>query len=389
VLIQSRVLIAALIISLWFVAVPARAESGWNYGKRGLEWSNTETGSYFWLGLRGQARYTSTEQALRVPSEYRDPSGSDYSMNRGRYKIGAAYQDSVSFYHEYDLVNTRVLDLRATWIEHPQFNLRLGQWKAEYNRARFDSSGKQQFVERSIATYWFTLDRQRGVMASGRVGQGTGHDSSWWLGILAGEGLNTDASGGRPMVMGRWQWNYTGNLLPFSQSALKRYTQPRASLAFAMVTNESPYTRFSSDGGGQLPGYSLGTDGQYRVWQAMQEWAWQKEGLSFQQELHFKSIDDRASGGTQNLFGGYAQTGWFPSDRWPQVSDKLEVALRGAYVDSDSEDNLESLEFTVGENWFFNGHRNKLTTDVSYVEAQDDSEKGSEYRFQVQWDLSI
>ena len=121
----------------------------------------------------------------------------------------------------------------------------------------------------------------------------------------------------------------------------------------------------------------------------MQEWAWQKKGLSFQQEFHFKSIDDRVSGGTQNLFGGYAQTGWFPSDRWSQISDKLEVALRGAYVNSDSQDNLENLEFTVGANWFFNGHRNKLTTDMSYVEAQDEREKGSEYRFQVQWDLSI
>jgi phosphate-selective porin OprO/OprP len=368
---------------------PTAAQAGWDYGKRGLEWSDGQTGSYVWLGLRGQARYTSTEQSLRVPSEYRNPTSSDTSINRGRYKIGAAYRKDLTFYHEYDLVNTRLLDLRTTWVEHPEFKVRAGQWKAEYNRERIDSSGKQQFVERSISTYWFTLDRQWGSMASGRIGEGSSHDSSWWAGVLAGDGLNTDGDGGRPMVVGRWQWNYTRNLLPFSQSALKRYAEPHASLAFAAVTNDSRYTRFSSDGGGQLPGYTEGEDNQYRVWQAMQEWAWQQGGLSFQQELHFKSIDDRVDGGSRNFYGGYAQVGWFPADRWRTFPDAIEVALRGAYVNSDSAENMENREVTFGVNWFINGHRNKFSTDVSYIQAKDDSDSGSDYRFQLQWELSI
>ena len=103
--------------------------------------------------------------------------------------------------------------------------------------------------------------------------------------------------------------------MPFSQSALKRYPQPHASLAFAAVANDSPYTRFSGEGGGQLPGYEEGTDNQYRVYQAMQEWAWQRGGLSFQQELHWKSIRDRERGGERQLYGGYAQVGWFPAQR--------------------------------------------------------------------------
>jgi phosphate-selective porin OprO/OprP len=385
----ARHTIRGAMLCLVLITTPVVADSGWDYGKRGLEWSNAQTGSYLWLGLRAQARYTSTEQALTVPSEYRDPAGSDSSINRGRYKIGAGYSEDLTFYHEYDLVNSRLLDLRSTWIEHPEFNVRLGQWKADYNRERVDSSGKQQFVERSIATYWFTIDRQWGAMASGRIGKGARYDSNWWAGVLAGDGLNTDGDGGRPMLMGRWQWNYTGYVLPFSQSALKRYLEPHASLAFAAVTNDSHYTRFSSDGGGQLPGYEEGRANQYRVWQAMQEWAWQQSGLSFQQELHFKSIEDRVNGGTRNLYGGYAQVGWFPSDRWHTFSDKLEVALRGAYVNSNSDENLENRQFTLALNWFVNGHRNKFTADLSYVEAADDMETGSDYRFQLQWDLSI
>jgi hypothetical protein len=368
----------------------ALADSGWDYGKRGLEWSDSETGSYVWLGLRAQTRYTTMEDSLRIPDDFVDnDESSGTRINRARYKIGAGYQDSFTSYHEYDLRDKRVLDLRASWVANPAFNLRLGQWKADYNRERIDSSGKQQFVERSITTYWFTVDRQWGAMASGRLGRGTSHDSNWWAGVLAGNGRATPSDGGRPMLMGRWQWNYTGHMLPFSQSALKRYAEPHASLAFGAVTDDSRHTRFSSNGGGQLPGYEEGKDNQYRIYQLLQEWAWQQHGLSFQQELHFKSVRDRVNGGTRNMFGGYAQAGWFPSDSWTAAPENLEIALRGAYVDSASPEDLRNTELTFAVNWFFNGHRNKLTADVTYLEAEEDGSRESDYEFQLQWELSI
>ncbi|MEH6581407.1 MAG: porin [Halioglobus sp.] len=378
-----------ILLTLAVVSGEAQAEPGWDYGNRGLEWSDSDTGSYVWLGLRGQARFTSIEQALRLPSDFDTGTESGASINRARYKIGAGYHRDLTFYHEYDLRNSTLLDLRTTWVSNPALNVRAGQWKSDYNRERIDSSGKQQFVERSISTYWFTIDRQWGAMLSGRLWQGQPVDTSWWAGVLGGNGRSTGDDGGMPMVMGRWQWNYTGNVLPFSQSALKRYEEPHASLTFGTIANDSAYTRFSSDGGGQLPGYEEGEDNQYRVYQAMQEWAWQQGGLSFQQELHFKSIRDRVNGGTRDLWGGYAQVGWFPADRWPLVPQKLEVALRGAYVNPDAPSGLEDVEYTFAVNWFFNGHRSKLTFDTTYLSAEDDGRRESEYRYQLQWDLSI
>ena len=376
-------------LALVLVALPLHAENSWDYGKRGLEWSDSSTGSYLWLGLRAQLRYSSIENSLRIPDDFDSPQNSGGSVNRSRYKLGARWHKDVTFYHEYDLRNSQLLDLRSTWVSNPGFNLRAGQWKAEYNRERTDSSGKQQFAERSISTYWFTLDRQWGVMASGRLWQGQQADTSWWGGVLGGNGLNEGSDGGRPMVMGRWQWNYTGDVLPFSQSALKRYEHPHASLAFSAAANDSAYTRFSSSGGGQLPGYEEGKDNQYRIYQAMQEWGWQRGGLSFQQELHWKSIRDRVNGGTRDMYGGYAQVGWFPSERWQTVPDKLELALRAAYVDPDSPEDLQDMEYTLAVNWFFNGHRNKLTFDATYISAEDDGRRESEYRYQLQWEVSI
>jgi phosphate-selective porin OprO/OprP len=158
------------------------------------------------------------------------------------------------------------------------------------------------------------------------------------------------------------------------------------------VANDSRYTRFSSAGGGQLPGYEEKRDNQYRVYQAMQEWAWQRRGLSFQQELHWKSIRDRRAGGKQDIYGGYVQAGWFPAERWRWLSEKLEFAVRAAYVNPDSVGSTgkqENQEYTVGANWFFNGHRNKLSFDVTYLTIEEDSSQKSETRYQLQWDLSI
>jgi len=46
-------------------------------------------------------------------------------------------------------------------------------------------------------------------------------------------------------------------------------------------------------------------------------------------------------------------------------------------------------EWTLGSNWFFNGHRNKLTADLSYL--VDDLLSGDDeaLRLRLQWDVSF
>jgi hypothetical protein len=365
------------------------ADGEWAYGDRGLEWSDQTTGSYLWTGVRAQTRYSNLENNFNLIEDFDDPVESGFSVNRARIKIGVGYRQLITGYHEYDVRNGNLLDLRGTWVAHEGFNIRVGQWKPEFNRERVDSSGKQQFSDRSIANYWFTIDRQWGLMASGRKSAGDEFDSSWWAGVLAGNGRSQSTDGGRPMLMARWQWNYSGEVLPFSQSALKRYERPRGSLAFAGVSNDSKYTRYSSGGGGQLEGYEEGESNQYRIHQLMQEWAWHHRGLSIQQELHWKAIEDRRRGGTRNLFGGYAQIGWFPAEYWQNVPDNVEIASRIAYVNPDQGQDLRDIEFSLAANIFFNGHRNKLTFDTSYLSVIDDSRQESDVRFRVQWDISL
>jgi len=391
---SNRCLLALLLVTCGQVAWADDSDSdkdaGWAYGGRGLEWSAPATGSYVWVGLRAQLRYTSIPGNLFYIEDYDDPEDGGGRVNRSRYKIGAGYRDQFTAYHEYDLRNSNLLDLRATWTPSPAFNLRAGQWKAEYNRERVDSSGKQQFVDRSISNYWFTVDRQWGTMASGRINEGSSTDSQWWAGVFGGNGRNEAVGDGPPMWVGRWQWNYTGRSVPFSQSALKRYEKPHGSLTFGGVVNDSPYTRYSSSGGGQLPGYPDVDDNRYQIRQLMQEWAFQHHGLNIQQELHWKSIEDRDTGATRDIVGGYVQAGWFPASRWQSLPEQWEVATRVGYVDPDL-GGLENGEVAFATNWFFNGHRNKLTAEAAWLRTidEDDSRAANDWRFSLQWEISI
>ena len=361
----------------------------WNYNPdKGLQVRAGDNALDAWVGIRLQSRYSTADGALTTPDKLRN-ADENFSLNRGRIKGGGKVYDKATVYSEYDFTTHYLLDLRATALIRDWLNVRAGQWKMEYNRERFDSSGKQTFVERSIATYWFTLDRQKGVSASGRLGAGSRADSTYWLSVFSGAGRGGSWKGSS-MLMARYQWNIFGKVLPFSQSDIKRRDTPHASLAFAAAGGKSRFTRFSGAGGGQLEGYANSDNERYRLRQALQEFALHYRGLSVQQELHVKRITDRDTGNRRSLAGGYIQSGYFFGERWEWFPDPLEVAVRYAQVDPDRDRaNDTQREATLGLNWFFNGHRNKLTTDISRLAFEDGDTTARKWRWRLQWDVSF
>ena len=339
-----------------------------------------------WLGLRGQFRYNDSTTELDTDQDALIDRS--LSINRARAKGGGkVLRRWLDVYGEYDLVGSQWLDHRATVTVGGWLDIRVGQWKSEFSRERINSSGKQQLVERSISTYWFTIDRQRGFSTSSRIGQGTDWDSRIWIQALSGVGLNRSADRDSGLLLGRWQWNPDGEPLPFSGSDLERRRQRLSSVALAFVTGDSPCTRFSSDGCGQLPGFGPGS---YELNQLMLETAFQHRGVSWEQELHFKRIRDDGSGAVTRLIGGYAQIGSFLNEWWPTVPAALEVVARIALVDPDlGRPGDLSSEVTLGANWFFEGHRNKLSVDVSRLEDGVEFPGGRRHRLRLQWEISL
>ena len=122
----------------------------------------------------------------------------------------------------------------------------------------------------------------------------------------------------------------------------------------------------------------------------MGEFALKSRGLSLQAEYHYKTIDDRVNQVETELSGYYAQAGYFFSESWPSFPAPLELAVRYAQVDGRSGVDLpDQSEATLVGNWFFAGHRNKLSVDLSRLEESAQSFNEGGWRLRLQWDISI
>jgi phosphate-selective porin OprO and OprP len=379
-----------------------------SYGAKGFELKSRDNKYALQIQNRFQFRYSYPERGdLLTASAFTDGPESSFEIRRARLKVGGhGYQPWVKYYFEIDWAQggsgttgagggTRLIDYRLSLEKFPWLQLRIGQWKVNYNRERVDSSGKQQFVERSIVNTIFTLDRQQGAMLYGHLFPGTTLDLWYYAGVFTGTGRGTSNNDDDNMMwMGRLQWNFLGRDLQFSQSDIEYHERPAGSLSFGATTNISNFTRFSSSGGGTIsstmfPIPTTGT-GRYRVDQMLEESAFKYRGFSLQHEYHWKQIKDSGTGMQTNLMGSYAQVGYFFHYLVPAIPEELELAVRYAFVDpniSVASDKIQ--EFTSAANWFIAGHQNKITVDLSHLTLAQPGGELTEQRVRLQWDVSF
>ena len=399
-----------------------------SWGKKGFTFSTVDGLFKTAIQWRFQGRFTFPERGDPDSfSDFSDNDESTFELRRVRMKVGGhGYKPWIKYYFEVDWQptrssgtsgsDTRLIDWRIMIEKYKWFQLRVGQWKINYNRERVDSSGKQQFVERSIVNSVFTIDRQVGVMLYGHLAPGTPFDSWYYAGVFTGSGRGEANDDDNMMYMARFQWNFLGRDLKWTQSDIKYHEKPTGSIAVGGYTTIGKCTRWSSSGCGSLAGFTSdgsAVDGQFRVEGIVEEFAFKWRGLSVQHEYHWKQIKDAGRPGVvgtttlpstsftpmiapvpssrTNLMGSYAQIGYFPHYAIPVIPKPLEFAFRYAFVDPNvSVKNDKQQEFTLATNWFFAGHRNKITLDVSHLTlAQPSGTDITEQRFRMQWDVSF
>jgi hypothetical protein len=340
------------------------------------------------IKLRGQFRYS--QPFVADPVSETDFLGDDahlFEVNRARMKVGASH-DALAIAMEYALRAGTLLTLEANYTIAPWLKLRGGQWKVRYSRERVVSSAKQQLVDRSIANRAFTLDRQQGVSIFGGFGSDT--DFQYWFSVLMGTGrVASIPIRANPMLLARLQWNAAGGGVPFVSSDTELSQELQLSIAVAAATFQSRYTRYSTAGGGQLTSFGF-DDASYRVHQALLESAARWKGLSWQQELHAKLVRNRDTGRETVLFGGYGAIGFFPHAAWDAVPKALEFAVRYASVGELRELRSFTHEGSTALNWFFAGHANKLTAELSLFDVSADRALEVEgWRFRLQWEVAL
>ena len=353
------------------------------------------------MHLRSQIRFSSPIASIpRQPEHFLRANENDLRFRRARFKTsGQIFRPWIRYSTEYDLVGTRMLDLRVTVQKWEWLQFRVGQWKTEFGRERVSSSGRQEFVERSIVNRQFTADRQKGFMVLGRVKNGTRADSRYYAGVFTGNGRGFRSSGagsldnrdGAPMWAARYQWNFLKDDPGFSQSDLEYHKAPVAAIAIAGLSNRSRFTRFSGSGGGSLDGFDVGLPGQFAVRQIAEDFVLKYRGLFLQHEFHWKKIRDRIYHRITSMSGATFQGGYFPHRVAQWVPEQLELGLRYATVDQDhgrQYDRITESAFVV--NWFMEGHSNKLTFDVGrYGLVQANGTGRSVVQVRMQWDVTF
>lgn len=373
-------------------AAPDSSRIEVEYRNRRVEATTADGNWKLTLQWRFQGRLSAPfDRVPADPASLADADETTFRIRRARLKVGGhAYRPWLQYYLEYDFPSTNLLDWRMT-VGPPIAGARIGQWKVNYSRERVSSSGEQQFVERSIVNETFTLDRQMGVMALGHLFEGTGGDVRYYLGAFTGTGSNASANDdGHLLWVGRLEWQPLGTDPGMEAGDLERRDTPALTIAVAAATNRSPYTRFSGSGGGQLPGYDDGAAGQYRVQQAMVETAFKYRGFSWQHETHVKDVDDSLSGLNTEYDGTYVQLGFFPSEVAPSLPGPLEIAVRWARVAGGPPGfDTKKRETSAVVNWYFAGHKNKLTFDLTRATVEDAMTAASRWRGRLQWDISF
>ncbi|HSG30209.1 MAG TPA: porin [Thermodesulfobacteriota bacterium] len=404
------------LLKLLLITFICTAQAGDDYNishkSKGLTFESIDGKWSTSLAWRAQLRYTDGYIGdPRQLTDFENPNRNTFEARRLRMKIGGhGYEPWLKYYFEVDLEPTRdvndesekssgrVIDWRIDVAKYKPIQLRVGQWKIEYTRERVDSSGKQEFVERSIVNRQFTIDRQVGAQIKGRLFPGTYADMRYWVGMYTGEGRGVRNDDDGMLYSGRLQWNFLGRDLPFKQTDVERTEKPTASLAFAVATNKGRCTRWSSSGCGGLSAYDKPQDAilkQYKIDQMAQEFAFKWQGLSIQEEYHWKNIKDRLSNTENNMTGMYVQTGYFPGEIISFVPDPFQVAFRYAFVKEankyDRSLDNNRREYTAAINWFIAGHNNKITADYSRLTLDENffNRNVSDDRFRVQWDITF
>ncbi|AFM14282.1 porin [Turneriella parva] len=395
-------------------AKPEKAEKadklplGVTYGDKGLTFDTGDGKFGLTMQHRLQFRYAYPFDADPRTLTDLDAEGHSFLVRRARFKVnGYAYKKWLKYNMQYDWSQPVLRDFSIDVARFSWATLRIGRAKVLYNDERVASSGRQQFVNRSILNDVFTVDRQQGVQLIGRVLENTPADFNYMVGVFSGRGvgerLNDDAS---MMYAARLQWNAVGDPIEWSQSDDKYTQRLNLNIAFGAATNKSNCTAFETDAVScrRLPGSNYpppastpgAQAGMFKVDQGVFEIRSVYKGLYFKHESHVKRVIDQSV--TTNawprdaeMWGALVQLGYFPHAVIDWVPSELEVAGRVAWVDPNiAVSGNNQNEYTGILNWFANSHNNKISFEVSQLVLQNPAGGNStEQRYRSQWEFSF
>lgn len=358
------------------------------------------------VGGRVQARYSYTD----LEDNSKSPDTSKWEVRRMKLWLsGNAYSKNLTYLFQADFTQGSSSKL----LEHAYLNYRLldelqvlaGQTKVPFGRQWLNSSGSQQFVDRSLASDAFRPGYDAGVKLSGDILNGL---TTYELGIYGGAGQSTARSASDNAYAARVTVNPFGKMA-YSESDMDNSAKPLLSIGGnyyrntlaatytpavtndpATIANEAKPASTSLESNNVTLAGSSGWLGKGLTTFTSSEKinidtfgadaAFKWHGASIQGEYLLGQADGRKSDKTLRAHGFYAQAGYFI------IPKTLEAAFRYSYVDPNRDKSNDIMRETAGAiSWYFDKHNLKLQGDVTNLHDQSKGRSDDlTYRLQAQ-----
>lgn len=350
------------------------------------------------LGGRLQTRYTYTDGEVNAVT----PDSSKWEVKRMKFWMnGYAYTKDLTYLLQVDFVQGGSSKL----LDHAYFNYRLldevqilaGQTKVPFGRQWLNSSGGQQFVDRSNASDAFRPGYDTGVKLNGDLFGGL---TTYEFGVYGGAGQSVlRASNGNTTgsaIAARVTVNPFGKMA-YSESDLENSAKPLLSIGANYYGNtlrkpgattatatgfEANNITIAGTSGWLGKGAGKFTQGEkvhadtYGV-----DAAFKWKSFSALGEYLLGEANGATSDTTLRAQGFYAQAGYCI------IPKTLELAFRYSYVDPDRDRSNDLQADTQGAiSYYFNKHSLKLQGDItnSHIQRLIGSTDDMIYRLQAQ-----
>lgn len=328
-----------------------------------------------------------------IDSDGGNPDQNDFEFERLRLQFGGhVYTPDLRYFLQFDgdsdqLETSDWLDYYVSYdlghnlglLDKGRFGFRAGKWKLPFNRARAESGWKLEFVDRSMASSFFDINRSVGVGIYGSLpllSKKVNWESALFNGLKTG-GFRPGRAGELNQKFGIssrvssdliGDWGNDGE--PDLNCRCAPAVRAGAGFAHSSVDNIDGTREFTIfrvvDSGDTLASILPAGVDTFDVTFFATDLNLKYSGASFHSEYYFRIIDDFNSN-IPTLFdhGFMLQSGYFILPR------KLQLLSRWSRIVGDS-GTLGVVEHSADEAaggvvWYFRSHEAKLTLDVTHL----------------------
>ncbi len=320
-----------------------------------------------------------------------------FRIRRARINVSGDYQDEFDFKLEGEFTqndvgftvrdaNGRTLgsnanrtafggtDLFVNWHRFPEFNVKVGQYKAPFGLEQLTADTKLFTTERSLVTTALTPERQIGVMLWGKPLANLWPEQkdllAYSVGVFNGTGRNiTTNDNNEFMYVGRLEVMALKSKILNQEVAVKFGADGLSSRDDAGNTI-SPALRENSDG--SLSGFSLPSAGERTAYGL--DASVRLGPFDFVGEYLNERVRTRVVNGIAPLFTAFRSDGYYLQGSYFVIPKKLQLVTKWESFNPDqfADDDIHSI--TAGVNYYLKGDDIKLL--ANYIHSWSDFREG-------------